>query len=70
VISYPLGNIKPKTYYLLELQLHRDINVVGTYPKVSLFNQEQRLNDFWAQNQWQKFSLFFRSPQNITQDST
>ena len=64
-ISYTLKNIKPEKYYLFEVHLHRDRNVVGVYPAVSLFGQEQRLSDFWAQNRWQKLSLFFKSHSDV-----
>ncbi|MFQ6069846.1 MAG: hypothetical protein ACE5LC_04890 [Candidatus Aminicenantales bacterium] len=69
-VSCVLKGIRPGSYYLLQLDLHRDRNIVGLYPAVSLFGQERRLNDFWAQDRWQKISLILRSPPTLEENNT
>jgi hypothetical protein len=65
LFDLPLKRVRGGGTYLLEMDLFRDRNIVGTYPLVRLFGREQRLNDFWREDEWQTLSLIFRAPRRL-----
>jgi len=61
-MTLAIPDVEPETFCLFEASLLKDRDISGSYPIVSLFGQERRLNDFWTFGAWQKISLYFKSP--------
>ena len=68
IIDLPMKQVRPGAAYILELDLYRDRNEIGTYPLVRLFDREQRLNDFWQESKWQTLSLVLSAPEKLSQE--